>query len=132
MMCSRKLLLCLVFLLLLSVPLFSDVVLTEAEYQELMESLTISETALIEQEKTIKILQTELSALKNELSGLKNELNALKNLSKIQSEIIETLSTLSEELKESLTKQRLEINGGLTAMLDDGKIKPGIYLGVSY
>lgn len=117
-MCLRKLLLGLVLLLLLSVPLFSDVVLTEAEFQELMESLKISETELIEQEKTIETLQTELSAL--------------KNLSKIQSEIIETLSTLSEELKTSLAKQRLEINGGLTAILDDGKIKPGIYLGVSY
>src|SRR5690554_3199431 len=117
-MCLRKLFIGLVFLLLLSVPLFSDVVLTEAEYQELMESLTISETVLIEQEKTIETLQTELSAL--------------KNLSKIQSEIIETLSTLSEELKESLTMQRPEINGGLTAILDDGKIKPGIYLGITY
>ena len=131
-MCLRKLFIGLVFLLLLSVPLFSDVVLTEAEYQELMESLTISETVLIEQEKTIETLQTELSALKNELSGLKSELNALKNLSKIQNEIIETLSALSEELKTSLAKQRLEINGGLTAILDDGKIKPGIYLGITY
>ena len=131
-MCLRKLFIGLVFLLLLSVPLFSDVVLTEAEYQELMESLTISETVLIEQEKTIETLQTELSALKNELSGLKSELNALKNLSKIQNEIIETLSTLSEELKKSLTTRRLGINGGLTAMLDDGKIKPGLYLGITY
>jgi predicted nuclease with TOPRIM domain len=131
-MCLRKLFIGFGLLLLLSVPLFSDVVLTEAEYQELMESLTISETALIEQEKTIETLQTELSALKNELSGLKSELNALKNLSKIQNEIIETLSALSEELKESLTMQRPEINGGLTAILDDGKIKPGIYLGITY
>lgn len=117
-MCLRKFLLGLGLLLLLSVPLFSDVVLTEEEYQEVMNSLTISETTLIEQEKTIKMLQAELTAL--------------KNLSKIQSEIIETLSTLSEELKIYLTKQGLEINGGLTAILDDGKIKPGIYLGVSY
>lgn len=117
-MCLRKFLLGLGLLLLLSVPLFSDVVLTEAEYQELMESLTISETALIEQEKTIETLQTELTAL--------------KNLSKIQSEIIETLSTLSKELKISLAEQKVEINGGLTAVFDDGIIKPGIYLGISY
>ena len=124
-MCLRKLLLGLVFLLLLSVPLFSDVVLTEAEFQELMESLTISETALIEQEKTIETLQTELTELRKELI-------VLESLSTMQMETIKMLSDLLDELKKSLTTRRLGINGGLTAMLDDGKIKPGLYLGISY
>ena len=83
-----------VLLLLLSPLLFSEVKLTDSDYQEIMTALTESETALETQKKTIENLQAELQQL--------------KNLQTISQQIIEQQSTAFAQLEKSLKEQKKE------------------------
>ena len=88
---EKKLLLCLLLLgalLLLSLPSYADVVLTEEEFNQVMISLEQSETELIQQKETIM--------------SLLNQQNQL-------GQIIQTLSVQSEQQKEFYKMQNKEI-----------------------
>ena len=101
-MCLKKSLVILLLLLLLSPLLFSDVLLTDSEHQEIMQALTDSETALQTQKKTIENLQAELQQL--------------KNLQTISQQIIEQQSASLEQLEKSLKEQRKQQT--ITRILD--------------
>ena len=81
-------------LFLLSQPLFSEVTLTDSEYQEIMTALTESETALTNQKESEKKLQAEL--------------NQLKNLQQISHRITEQQAKELELLRKSLNEQKKE------------------------
>jgi len=91
-MCLKKSLALLVLLLLLLQPLYSEVKLTDEEYQAVTESLTTSEIALKKQEESIRSLEAQLQQL--------------KALQEISSEIIKTQQAGSEQLKTSLKEQK--------------------------
>ena len=93
-MCGKKLLVILPLLLLLSPLLFSQVVLTDSEFQEITQALTDSEIALTSQAKSIAELQEQLQQL--------------QNLQAISREIIEQQSIDLERLAKSLKEQRRE------------------------
>ena len=101
-MCLKKSYLISLLLLLLSPLLFSDIVLSDSDYQQIMTALTESETALQTQKKTIEILQQELQQL--------------QNLQAISREIIEQQSIDLERLAKSLKEQRKEQT--ITRILD--------------
>ena len=118
-------LLFLVLLLFLFSPLlFSEVVLTDLEYDQLMEILTQSEMELTQQE-------TAINELKQELNGLKKE-------QKLSNGIINLLRMESDLLKESLRMRKndqiirdLKIFGvGLLTGLSGG-IPAGIKIGIA-
>jgi len=92
--CLKKLSVISLLLLLLSPLLFSDVLLTDSEYQEIQTALTESETALQTQKKTIENLQAELQQL--------------KNLQMISQQIIEQQSESLKAHEKSLKEQRKE------------------------
>ena len=104
--------------------LFSEVVLTDQEYDLLMITLDQSETELTQQE-------TAINELKQELSGLKKE-------QKLSNDIINLLKMESSMLKESLKMRKseqiirdLKIFGvGLLTGLSGG-IPAGIKIGIA-
>ena len=101
-MCLKKYYLPLVLLLLLSPLLFSEVKLSDSDYQKIKTALTESETALETQKKTIENLQAELQQL--------------KNLQMISQQIIEQQSTSFAQLEKSFKEQRREQT--ITRILD--------------
>ena len=101
-MCLKKSYLILLFLSLALLPLFSDVTLTDSDYQKIMTALTESETALETQKKTIETLQAELKQL--------------QNLQTISQQIIEQQSASLERLAKSLKEQRKQQT--ITRILD--------------
>lgn len=108
-MWKRLCILLLVFSLVV-LPCYSDVILSEEEYQAVMTALETSETALEKQEKSINNLETQL--------------NQLKNLQEISSKIIQTQGTALEQHEKYLKEQRKDhaikqverfLQGALTA-----------------
>ncbi len=89
---SKLLPVLLLVLLFLYLPLFSDVVLTEAEYQELLKLQEKQETILIQQKETIKSLESELTAA--------------KSLQKTSSETIQMLSLQIDALNKYLETRK--------------------------
>jgi len=89
---SRLLPVLLLVLPLLSLPVFSDVVLTEAEFQELLKLQEKQETILLQQKETIK--------------SLENELTAAKSLQKTSSETIQMLSLQIDALNRYFETQK--------------------------
>lgn len=98
-MCLKKLSVLSLLLLLLSPLLFSEVILTDSEYQEITQALTESETALQNQEKSIATLQSELM-------NLKSELTQLQKLQTISQQIIEQQSENLRQHENYLKEQR--------------------------
>ena len=101
-MCLKKYYLLLLLLLLLSPLLFSDVLLTDSEYQEIQTALSDSETALTNQKESEKKLQAELTQL--------------KTLQQISDRITEQQAKELELLRKSLKEQRKEQT--ITRILD--------------
>jgi len=110
-MCGRTLrvLLLVLFLLsLLSVPIYSDVVLTDQEYNELLTALTEAKNELNEQKKTIEEQQKRIKQLGKRLSES-------TSLTERQRQRIDQLGRELEMLSESLKQQkRGEIRSNLT------------------
>lgn len=82
----------LLFFLFFLAPIFSDVNLTDEEYNSLMKALDNSENKLTEQESRIKDLEMELE-------GLKNEQQISERVITMQSTELEMLRKSSSELK---------------------------------
>lgn len=101
-MCLKKSYLILLLLLLSLQPLFSEVILTDSEYQEITQALTDSETALTNQKESEKKLQAELTQL--------------KTLQQISDRITEQQAKELELLRKSLKEQRKEQT--ITRILD--------------
>jgi DNA-binding transcriptional regulator YbjK len=93
-MCLKKSYLILLLLLLSLQPLFSDVLLTDSEYQEITQALTDSEIALQNQAKSITELQEQLAQL--------------EKLQAISREIIEQQSENLKQHENYLKEQRRE------------------------
>jgi DNA repair exonuclease SbcCD ATPase subunit len=90
-MCLKRLSLIL-FLLLSPLLLSADIYLTENEYQELMQLLEISETALSRQTESIE--------------NLKEQLNKLKTLQTLSEQIISQQQKQLEQLETYYKKQK--------------------------
>jgi peptidoglycan hydrolase CwlO-like protein len=105
--CGRKLKVLLLVLFLLSLPLvysYSEVVLTDSEYSELLTALTEAEKKLNKQEKTIEELKSKSKQQQSTISEL--ESLAWRQGSEI-SQLSKELKTQSESLKQ-LKKDKIK------------------------
>ena len=104
----KRLLLLLLFLSVLLLPCFSDVVLTEEEYRIIMTALDEAEQTLIQQESELISLRQDIIEQNKELNELSNIIETLKMESELQRISFETLR------KEATTgKIKYGIGGGL-------------------
>lgn len=101
-MCLRKLYLILPLLFLLLQPLYSEIKLSDSDYQEIMKALTESETALQTQAQSIARLEAELKQL--------------QKLQEISERIIKQQSENLRLHEKSLKEQRKEQT--ITRILD--------------
>jgi septal ring factor EnvC (AmiA/AmiB activator) len=106
-MWKRYLLLSLV-LLLFSLPLFSDVVLTDEEYRIIMTALDEAEKTLTQQESELISLSEIINEQNKELTDLSNIIEALKRESELQ-------KISFEMLRKEATARKIKygIGGGL-------------------
>jgi len=98
----KHLLVLLLLLSLLSVPIFSDVVLTDEEAEELEATLTELETLLEEQGMEYELLRMQLAGVSQEIIELKKSLS-------------EAELSLSELEKEQIKKTMAWVVGSLIA-----------------
>ena len=104
----KRLLLALLLLSVLSLPCFSDVILTDQEYEIIMTALDEAEQTLIQQESELISLKEELSEQETELTRLSKIIEALKMESELQ-------RTSFEMLRKEATAGKIKygIGGGI-------------------
>jgi peptidoglycan hydrolase CwlO-like protein len=99
--CGRKLKALLLVLFLLSLPLaysYSEVVLTDQEYNQLLTALETAREELNRQEKTIERQRETLNKQENLIGDLKSKIERQnQQLTKLEQSLTEVLESLKEQ-----------------------------------
>lgn len=113
-MCGRKLKVLLLALCLLSLPLvssYSEVVLTDQEYEQLVKSFETAKAELSRQENTIERQRETLSKQENSIESLKSKIEKQnQQLTKLEQSLTEASKSL-EALKGEVVKSNIMWGG---------------------